>query len=353
MSNLNVMQDFSNREKALLQIEQRVDDQIERLEELLNQMECMHKYMQCTYQSKKHVNGREVNFLAFMLYVICQLRETNHERTAEAYESTLASFKKFLLGKDVCISAIDAELIKQYEVFLKNRGVAKNTSSFYMRVLRAVYNRAIERELVEMRNPFKHVYTGVDRTIKRALTIQDIKRIKSVDLQGCKYCNFARDMFMFSFYMRGMSYVDMAYLRTTNLSKGYISYRRRKTGQELSVKWEECMQEIVEKYKGQCCSDYLLPIIKRPDESRSQHKYGLVRINRYLREVARLAHISTPLTLYVARHSWASIARYKRIPLPVISESMGHDSERTTRIYLKSLDKSVIDKANRQILSEL
>lgn len=165
--------------------------------------------------------------------------------------------------------------------------------------------------------------------------------------------DYARDMFLMSFYLRGMSFVDMAFLRKTDLSQGYISYRRRKTGQPLTIKWTDEMQGIVNKYPVNS-TRYLLPIITNPavNELNAYRRCGY-RINFNLKIVAELASLKIPLTLYYARHSWASIARSKGVPLSVISEGMGHDSESTTRIYLASLDVSVIDSANSLIISLL
>lgn len=158
---------------------------------------------------------------------------------------------------------------------------------------------------------------------------------------------FARDMFLFSFYTRSMSFVDMAYLQKSDLCNGTLSYIRRKTGQPIIIKWEKCMQNIVEKYDIPE-SHYLLPIIKPKSEikERLQYIYMSHNINRNLKTIGRQLQLPTPLTMYVARHAWASIAKSKKIPLYVISESMGHDSETTTRIYLKSLDTTSIDRAN-------
>ena len=166
--------------------------------------------------------------------------------------------------------------------------------------------------------------------------------------------DFARDMFLISFYTRGMSFVDMAYLRKKDLQNGVLSYRRRKTGQQLLIKWEKCMQEIVDKYDTSQ-SNYLLPIIKPFGEidERKQYIYAAHNINRCLKIIGKELGLSVSLTLYVARHAWASIAKSKNVPLSVISEGMGHDSEATTRIYLASLDTVAIDEANSMILKSL
>ena len=295
-----------------------------------------------------------VNTLWIFHSVIGQLKRLNRERTSETYSAALSSFMHFRRNKDVQLDDMDADLMMEYEAWLKTKYVSLNTISFYMRILRATYNRAVEKGLTVQKHPFKHVYTGMDKTRKRAISLKDIKRIKEIDLSGKPHWELARDMFLFSFYTRGMSFIDMAYLKKSDLKNGILSYRRHKTGQQLHIKWENCMEAIVARYAAGCSDEYLLPILKLPSKKlRSQYKSTLFRINKYLKEIAKLCGIATPLTMYVSRHSWASIAKSKNIPISVISEGMGHDSEETTRIYLASLDGSVIDKANFIILKDL
>ena len=296
----------------------------------------------------------EQSLFNFMQIIINQLQQMGKQRTSETYRCTLKSFMQFRENKDVLLEDIDSDLMLMYEAYLRGRGLTKNSTSFYMRILRAVYNRAVEKDLTANRNPFKHVYTGIDKTIKRAVPLKVIKRIKEMDFSMNPTFDFARDMFLMSFYTRGMSFVDMAYLRKKDLQNGVLSYRRRKTGQQLFVKWEKCMQGIVDKYDTSQ-SNYLLPIIKPFSniDERKQYIYAAHNINRCLKIVGKELGLSVSLTLYVARHAWASIAKGKNVPLSVISEGMGHDSEATTRIYLASLDTMAIDKANSMILKSL
>ena len=299
--------------------------------------------------------SRSGNYLfPFMENLILSLKELGKVRTSETYASALNSFKRFRKGKDLLLDDVDTDVMMAYEAYLLHSGISINSSSFYMRNLRAVYNRAVEKELTIQRFPFRHVYTGVDKTRKRAVPLQVIRQIKEMDLSRKPALDLARDMFLFSFYTRGMSFVDMAYLRKKDLNGSVLSYRRRKTGQQLFVKWEKCMQEIVDKYDTSQ-SVYLLPVIKpfsKMDE-RKQYIYVAHNINRSLKIIGNRLGLPVQLTMYVSRHAWASIARSKHVPLSVISEGMGHDSEATTRIYLASLDTAAIDKANRMILKSL
>lgn len=293
------------------------------------------------------------SLFSFMEVSIAKLQRTGKVRTSETYRTTLSSFMKFMDGKDVMLNSVDSDLMTSYESYLKQQGVSMNSVSFYMRILRAVYNRAVEKGVTRQRHPFKHVYTGVEKTVKRAVSFKVIKQIKEMDFSLLPSMAYARDMFLFSFYTRGMSFIDMAYLRKKDLENGVLSYRRKKTGQLLSVKWEKCMQDIVDKYSRNT-SPYLLSIIGNiAKDERKQYKNAICLVNRKLKEIGKMLGLTHSLTMYVARHSWASIAKEKNIPLSIISEGMGHDSEKTTLIYLASLDTAVVDKANTLILKDL
>ena len=206
--------------------------------------------------------------------------------------TTLQSFMQFRQKQDIPLQDIDTELIQAYEAHLKAKGLTPNTISFYMRILRAVYNRAVDKQLTEQRPLFKHVYTGIEKTMKRAISLESIRQIKTLDLRQQKTLEFARDMFLFSFYTRGMSFVDMAYLKKKNLQCGILSYRRRKTNQQLFIKMEPCIQAIINKYKAQT-NDFLLPIIRREGKERKQYQNRLRQVNHHLK---KSPHASTFLS---------------------------------------------------------
>lgn len=292
-------------------------------------------------------------FMSFAFDLISRMTQIGKSQTAAKYTTAINSFKRFWGECDVPIDDMDSNLMLEYEHWLKEIGLCKNTTSFYMRNLRAIYNRAVEKEIAVQRFPFRHVYTGIDKTVKRALSAKTIKEIKNLDLSLSPQLDYARDLFMFSFYTRGMSFIDMAFLKKKDLQGGILSYRRKKTNQQLFIKWEKPMQEIIDKYDtGERL--YLLPIIKENGtDSRTQYKNSAHLVNDKLKKIGERLGLEIPLTSYVARHSWASIAQSKNIPVSTISEAMGHDSESTTRIYLASLDTSSVDKANSIVLSVL
>ncbi len=309
--------------------------------------------LECIKEGDIIKEGRKKKSLMnFMCNIIVQLRQLGKDRTSETYTSALKSFMMFRNWRDLSIGRLTPVVVQEYEAWLKMKGISMNTTSFYMRILRAAYNKAVDNGLAKQLYPFRHVYTGIGKTVKRAVSIDDIKRIKQLDLSERRALDYARDMFLFSFYTRGMSFIDMAYLKKTDLHNGVLCYRRRKTGQLLYIRWERCMQRIIDKYPdNDTC--YLLPIIRAEGNDRLQYQTAMRFVNNKLKRVAALAGMHGDLTMYVSRHSWASIARAKHIPISVISEGMGHDNEVTTQIYLASLDAATIDRANRIILRNL
>ena len=296
---------------------------------------------------------KDTHFILFMSDLVDELYLGGRIRTSETYSTTLNSFLRFLDRRSLPFKEVTPELIERYELWLAASGITRNSSSFYMRILRAVYNRAVNAGLTRDRRPFRNVYTGVDKTMKRALPVKVLKHLRGLALDGEPKLQYARDLFLFSFYTRGMSFIDMAYLKKTDLRAGFLQYARHKTGQVLTIRWEPCMQEIIDRYPPNP-TEYLLPIITRSHiPARTQYKNRIIEVNAGLKALSERVHAPFPITTYSARHSWASIAYSHEVPMAVISEALGHDSEKTTRIYLASLSNSKIDRANKKIIKLL
>lgn len=306
----------------------------------------------------------------FMNLLIALLLKNGQLRTMQHYKATLNSYMRFRAGKDITFKEIDAEEMKSYEAYLKNVAkVCNNTSSFYLRILRATYNKAVEKGYATQQNPFKDVYTGIAKTNKRAIPTESVSSIKRLDTTTAltPKQELARDTFMMCFYLRGISFIDLAHLQKSDLKDGFISYTRSKTGQRISIRWEKDMQDIADKYQAQTVSSpYLFPFLadcatnnkkgtmkdKRQDELRLYHN-AESRITYHLKKLGEKMEINSKLTLYVARHSWATTARDKNISISVISKALGHNSETTTQIYLRSIQSSEVDDANAEILALL
>lgn len=288
-----------------------------------------------------------------MEIVIDRLTALNRSCTAANYRAALKSFRRFRCGADIYLCDIDAGVMSDYQTYLTASGLARNTVSFYMRILRAVYNRAVEQGLTYNRLPFNCVFTGMEKTRKRAISSADIRRIRNLNLSDRADLCFARDIFIFLFFCRGMSFIDAAFLKKADISNGILTYRRRKTGQQLHIKVIPQIRELIDRYSP-AASTYLLPIIAHPGfNERRQYETRLRRVNSALKTIGEMAGLSVGLTTYVGRHTWATIAKARNVPVNVISDALGHESPVTTQIYLDSIDTSVIDRANEIVIKGL
>lgn len=291
-----------------------------------------------------------------MSSVISKLELIGHTGTAINYRSSLRSFVKFCeetRRPGLRLRSMCEDIMVEYESWLRIKGLSRNSASFYMRNLKAVYNKAVRQNLVNDAHPFRQIFTGMEKTLKRAISSDCIKSINTLNLEAEPRLEFARDMWKFSFYCRGMSMIDIAHLRKDNIEGNMLIYRRHKTGQQLFIGIEQPMRSLIEKYSNSG-SPYLFPIINvsSPDSQQS-YKAGLKRINRGLREVGRMAGINIRLTSYTSRHTWASTAKAMSVPIEIISDGLGHESTVTTRIYLSSINNATIDAANRRIIDGL
>ena len=295
------------------------------------------------------------------VFTTLQEQVTRQERmlrhgTAMTYNNAYQRFKEFREDVDLTFDQLTPDMIEEYEAWLTNRGLMQNTIRFYLRTLHTLLYKAIDKGLLNGDNKlFSRVRLAYVPTNKRAISAEDVRVIQQLDLPPDSILAFARDLFMFSFYTRGMSFVDIAYLKKKDLKNGLLSYCRKKTNQQIIIAWEQELQEIVDRYAAQTeDTTYMLPIIKNMDETEYvQYKRVQVNINRALKRIGTMAGLKLPITMYVARHSWASIARDMDISISVISEGMGHQSCKTTQIYLDTLDTSKINEANRRIIGEI
>ena len=292
---------------------------------------------------------------AFFRQQIAKKEQMQCIGTQSNYTSAANRFMEFRNHEDLTFSQMTSEMMEMYQAWLFNRGIGQNTVSFYLRTLRTLYNKAVETGHAPAKDIFAHVQTANVRTAKRAITVKDIRKIENLELPTGSSLDKARDLFLLSFYLRGMAFVDMAFLKKTDLKCGLVNYNRRKTHQNLNIEWMKPMQAIIDKYAQQTKdSPYLLPILTGK-ESSPYTAYRKVEhnTNYNLKKIGEMVGLKIPLTTYVARHTWASVALHMNIPIATISQGMGHNSYKTTQIYLQSLDVATINEANKRIISKI
>ncbi|MGD1837561.1 MAG: phage integrase SAM-like domain-containing protein [Nitrososphaeraceae archaeon] len=298
---------------------------------------------------KKQDTPTSINIFLFTNKLIASLNASGKKGNANVYKNTLGVFKNFRKSKDLSFEELDYKMLKKFEEYLLVKQLKVNTISFHMRTLRAIFNRAIKEEQVEAKYyPFTSYTIIKGKTIKRALLKEDIKKIKSLDLSHKPEVEKARDLFIFSFLTRGMSFKDLAYLKVKDIINGRLYYSRSKVEQNYSIKLTDSALEIIRRYNDlNDPGSFIFPIIKNLEEDHfNQYKNGMRLTNKKLKIVQQVLNLPIPLTTYVARHSWATIGKREGVSTAVISEGLGHETEKTTQIYLDSFENSVLDEAN-------
>lgn len=278
--------------------------------------------------------------------IVAFARQRAEEITGRTHDQYLMYAKRFEQDMgDMKINKLSRSHIIQWKDKMLNAGLCRNTVNYYLRGLRAIYNRAVMLELTKDNTPFKMVSCNNVKTAKRAITQQQLRTLAYMELEGSQ--RRARDMFMLSFYLRGIAPVDLAKLKTQNVvmhnKKWYIRYKRSKTSQELCIEVVDEAKEIINKYLGE--DDTLLDI--------PNSKSYWDRVNKSLKSVGSKCGVSFPLTMYCARHTWATLSQSIGTPIEVISKGLGHDNIQTTAIYLADIETPVIDKYNSKLISQV
>ena len=299
-----------------------------------------------------------LNVLTFMKEVADGLQMGGNFGTAHVYRSSLNTIIAYCGGEDFTFNEITPEWLKGFEIHLRKRKCSWNTVSTYMRILRAVYNRAVDNnEAKYIPRLFRYVYTGTRAEHQRALETGDVEKIFAglILLSGVNPAmQRARHFFILMFLMRGMPFVDLAYLRKSDLHGNVITYRRRKTGRPLSVTLTNEAMRIVRMYMNQDVhSPYLFSFLRSPEgtmEAYREYQLALRSFNRQLLILGEFLGIPNRLSSYTARHTWATTAYYCEVHPGIISQSMGHSSITVTETYLKPFQNKKIDEANKLII---
>lgn len=265
------------------------------------------------------------------------------------YVASMTAFKKFRNYKDLTFDELNYKMIIRFEEHLQKQNCKLNSIAAYMKVLRALYNGAIKEGLAKQDYyPFNKYKIKLEKTTKRAIVKGSISEMRQLDFSNRPELELPRNIFLFSFYCRGMSFVDIANLQAKNIIGDRLYYSRNKTNQKFTIRLTEPMQEIIKKYNDlKVPNSYIFPMITNTDgDTYLQYQNAMRRTNKKLKIIGKMLKLSIPLTTYVSRHSWATIAKREGVPTAVISEGLGHETERTTQIYLDSFENQVLDDAN-------
>lgn len=308
-----------------------------------------------TVELKQYLKSDQTDLMTikFGEHIVNELKEAHKHGNARVYDTMLRSIKDFTKGKDIPMKKISYAWLKKYETWYYKKGNTVNGLAFNLRTLHALFNRAIKRKLISGDYyPFKEYKINHEKTRKRAISQADIQKIKSF-IPTTERQARAKDYFMISFYLMGASFVDIAYLKISDIVNGRIEYKRKKTGKLHSIPVSLPLKALLGKYMdGKGKDDFIFNVIKSNDPQMQiiNVRDEMRRYNRSLKEIGVLCGIDANLTSYVSRHSYATIAKYKGVPTAIISEALGHSSEEVTQIYLDSFENAVLDKYHEIII---
>jgi len=293
---------------------------------------------------------------------IQRLKNSKQIGNAKVYNDTQNQIKTFNGDKDFTFSQLDYNFLLKFESHLKSKSLTDNAISVRFRTIRALFNAAIAEKYAKKElypfNQFKISERFSTKTQKRAITKEDIKKVEALKLTAGSAAFEAQQYFLFSYYGQGINFVDMANLKWNNIINDRIFYKRAKTGGELSFKLNQPALAIIEFWKPLTKIEndsYIFPILNANTHSTPTQKYNrvhkvLTRVNKDLKDIGKDAKIDTPLTSYVARHTFATVLKRSGVSTAIISESMGHQTESITQTYLKSFENSIIDEAMEHLL---
>lgn len=302
--------------------------------------------------------------LKYIDHIVDELKKQDRIGTSTCYKDLKRSLKAFLKGmdkEDIAFIEITPDFLKKYEADFRTRDVKDTGISFYFRSLRAVMNKAIaEGHCKRDVYPFdQYKISKFDtHTSKRAITKKDIEAIKKLKIEDGSTMFHARNIFLFSYYNRGINFSDIAMLKWNNIRNNRLTYTRLKTGKPYNLQMLEPTIKILEYYKTNNYNGddgYIFPILNKerhntPVTIKNRIHKILGETNEDLKEIGKKAKLDIPLTTYVARHTYATVMKRSGVSISVISEALGHDSERTTQIYLDSFENDVLDEASKAIL---
>lgn len=297
---------------------------------------------------------------------IDRLLAANRVGNAKTFQELRTSLTKFCRWLDFYFIDIDAEWLKRYEQWLRvEKHYSDNSIGIRFRSLRVLYNSAITDGLIKKTDyPFDtfKVSKFKEATAKRSLTKEDIRRIMDCEVRTLTkypkpFLQLAKDLFLFSYLSCGINLTDILHIRYADIVDGRLVINRQKTGKLLSFQLQPTALDILDKYRqpNHTPQDYIFPVLRRSVHVTAQQQYGRVqrtnkRINRYLKLIGEHLHLPITLTTYVARHSFATVLKRSGVSTSIISESLGHSSEKITQIYLDSFENSQIDAAMANLL---
>jgi site-specific recombinase XerD len=295
-------------------------------------------------------------FKSFAEQLITQMMEVGRTGNALVYQTAVNQLMVCVNNDQLLFSDIDYALLEKFSNYLIKKGLRVNTISNYIRTVRAIYNKAIKLKVVERSYyPFHDFSIKSEKTAKRAISKDDILKLKQLSLEANSTAERSLKYFLLSFYLRGISFTDLAYLKQSNIIDGRAEYKRRKTHKTYSIKLFPEAQTLFEQLHVDG-SDYLLPILPNNTQEDSIETKKVIRqyiktTNKYLKRMSEQVGLCSPVTTYTSRHSFGTIAKRLGYSNELIAEALGHEyGNKITNIYLDSFDTDVLDAMHKHVI---
>lgn len=337
--NIRISQQYFKIQQAILQLDD--DFSMEKLRFMIDD------------NPKKQLN---TTFKTFSDKLISQMIEVNRTGNAIIYQTAVNRLVSFYGRDDFGFHEIDYSLLDDFALHLSKHGLKQNSISNYFRSIRAIYNKAIKSKVVERSfYPFHDISIKSEKTAKRAIAKDDIAKLKQLHLEPNSTAERSLKCFLISFYLRGISFTDLAYLKQSNIIDGRVEYKRRKTHKNYSVKLFPEAQVLFEQFNVNG-SKYLLPILPNDALEDSIKAKKVIRqfiktTNKYLKRMSEQVELSSPITTYTSRHSFGTIAKRLGYSNELIAEALGHEyGNKITNIYLDTFDTDVLDAMHRDVI---
>jgi len=272
-----------------------------------------------------------------------------------AYRAALSALKTYSGKNNLQFHEVNYEFLSALDNKMLLAGLKKNSIAAYHRSLRAIFNRAINTDIVDIKlYPYRKFKIRGEGTAKRNISKQDMAAIDALQLVPDSPIWHSRNYFMLSFNLRGMSFADMATIKPSDISKGRLMYKRKKTHKVYNVKLTPKAKEILNYYM-QPDRLYILPIIRADIAPNSERERVYIQqtiktCNKYLKRIGEAIKLEQSITTYYTRHSFATIAKRMGYSKDLISEALGHSfGSKITETYLDSFDQDVIDDMNEAV----
>lgn len=304
------------------------------------------------------LNGKKADKIIFYEFAVKEiqiLKTQERYGNAQSYETAVNRFVKFT-GKDILMDKINYNVISDFDAQLLQEGLSRNSVAVYMREIRALLNKAIKKELMDKNKyPFNSYKIKTEKTVSRAISKNDLGKIKNYPLEEGSKMWHCRNIFFLIFNLIGISFIDLSLLTNGSIQQGRVVYKRRKTGTLYSIKITDEAERLFNIYKGD--SKHLLSYVM-PDNIEKQNERKIINqnlktCNKYLKRLGILCELPIPLTTYVARYSWANVAKSLGCAKDQIAEALGHEyGNRITGIYLDNYGNEVIDEMNLKVTGD-